>query len=95
MPTAYHTHTHRNQAVNINPYEYLSMNELPPQGLSRFKDIAPLLPFNRSTIWRKVKEGTFPKPIRLSHKCTVWRNQDVLDWINAQAGETMANTAQI
>lgn len=70
------------------------MQELFPQGLSRYKDIAPLLPFNRSTLWRMIKNGTFPKPTRLSHKCTVWRNQDVLDWIDAQTSNTHSQAKQ-
>lgn len=61
---------------------------LPPQGMSRAKDILPLLPFTKSTLWRKVKNGTFPQPIRLGTHCTAWKNQDVLDWIDAQTSNT-------
>lgn len=43
-------------------------------------------PFARSTMWRKVKDGTFPAPIKLSERVTVWRVQDLLDWAAAQGG---------
>lgn len=35
---------------------------LPTQGMSRAKDILPLLPFAKSTLWRKVKSGSSPSP---------------------------------
>ncbi|EGE09637.1 helix-turn-helix transcriptional regulator [Moraxella catarrhalis] len=54
---------------------------LPTQGMSRAKDILPLLPFGKSTLWQKVKSGKFPQPVRLGKNCTAWRNQDIHDWL--------------
>ncbi|UNU73646.1 AlpA family phage regulatory protein [Moraxella nasovis] len=54
---------------------------LPKGGLSTAKAILPLLPFSRTTLWRKCNDGTFPKPIRLSSNSTAWRNDDVLAWL--------------
>lgn len=62
------------------------MNTLPKDGLSRFKDFAHLIPVSRTTLWRMVRAGKFPKPTRLSSHCTVWKNQDILDWLDAQGG---------
>ncbi len=31
------------------------------------------LPFSAPTLWRKVKAGTFPKPIKLSDRVTAWK----------------------
>ena len=42
------------------------------------------LPFSAPTLWRKVKEGTFPKPSKLSARVTAWKVGDVRAWINAQ-----------
>jgi prophage regulatory protein len=42
------------------------------------------LPFSAPTLWRKVKEGTFPKPSKLSARVTAWNVGDVRAWINAQ-----------
>ncbi len=67
-------------------------NTLPPQGLSRIKDILPLLPFGKTKLYKLVQAGKFPKPIKFGANITAWRNQDVLDWI---AEQTTANTAQI
>jgi len=46
--------------------------------------IAPL-PFSAPTLWRKVKDGTFPKPHKLSARVTAWKVSDVRQWMSAQA----------
>ena len=43
------------------------------------------LPFSASTLWRKVREGTFPAPTKLSDAITAWRVGDVRAWLRAQA----------
>jgi predicted DNA-binding transcriptional regulator AlpA len=43
------------------------------------------LPFSAPTLWRKVKAGTFPRPIKLSERITCWNVGEVRSWINAQA----------
>lgn len=45
------------------------------------------LPFSAPTLWRKVKAGTFPKPIKLSERVTGWKVGDVRAWMTAQAAE--------
>jgi predicted DNA-binding transcriptional regulator AlpA len=42
------------------------------------------LPFSAPTLWRKVSNGTFPKPTKLSARITAWNVGDVRKWINAQ-----------
>jgi prophage regulatory protein len=43
-------------------------------------------PFARSTMWRKVKDGSFPAPIKLSERVTVWRVLDLMEWAASQGG---------
>lgn len=43
------------------------------------------LPFSGPTLWRKVKAGTFPKPLKLSERITAWKVGDVRSWINTQS----------
>ena len=43
------------------------------------------LPFSAPTLWRKVKAGTFPKPIKLSERVTAWQVGTVRVWMAAQA----------
>jgi prophage regulatory protein len=42
------------------------------------------LPFSAPTLWRKVKDGTFPKPHKLSRRVTAWKVADVRQWIDQQ-----------
>ncbi|WP_169393402.1 MULTISPECIES: AlpA family transcriptional regulator [Psychrobacter] len=58
---------------------------LAPQGLSRAKQILPLLPFGRASLWKFSKSGQFPKPVRITGGITAWRNADVLAWLEAQS----------
>lgn len=45
--------------------------------------LAPL-PFSAPTLWRMVKAGTFPKPLKLSERVTAWKVGDVRAWLAAQ-----------
>ena len=38
----------------------------------------------KSTLWRWIREGRFPKPVRLGANCVAWRSDDVNQWINTR-----------
>lgn len=38
---------------------------------------------SRTTLWRRVRAGDFPKPIALSSHSTRWKKNEVEDWIRA------------
>jgi len=38
------------------------------------------IPLSANSIWRLVREGRFPKPVRLSPGTTAWRLQDIETW---------------
>ena len=52
--------------------------------LLRLEAVISLIGMKRSWILQKVKDGEFPKPLRLSPRAVVWRQSDVIEWINAQ-----------
>ena len=54
---------------------------LPPQGMSRAKDILPFLPFSNTTLFEWSRDGRFPAPVKLSPTMTAWRNADVIAWL--------------
>ena len=37
-----------------------------------------------STRWRRIKEGTYPAPIRISKNRVAWLEDDIEAWISAQ-----------
>jgi predicted DNA-binding transcriptional regulator AlpA len=38
------------------------------------------LPLSANSIWRLVREGNFPKPVKLSAGVTAWRLDDIVAW---------------
>lgn len=46
-----------------------------------------LLPFSAPTLWRMVKKGTFPQPIRLSARLTCWRVGQIRAWLASQTSK--------
>lgn len=52
------------------------------QQFIRQKNMLPMLPFSAPTLWRMVKAGTFPKPIKLGERITAWHIEEVQAWID-------------
>ena len=53
---------------------------LPETGFLRISQIlAPAgpIPVSKSTWWAGVKDGRFPKPLKLGARVTVWRVEDI------------------
>lgn len=44
------------------------------------KQLSIQLNVSRQTIWRWVREGNFPKPVKLGENCTRWTMADVQAW---------------
>ena len=57
---------------------------LPDTGFVRQKLLLSFVPFSKSTLWRRIKAGMFPAPVRLSVGITAWRAEDVRRWIAEQ-----------
>lgn len=56
------------------------MSDLPKTGFLRLRAIlAPVgpIPVSKSTWWQGIKDGRFPKPLKLSKRVTVWRVEDI------------------
>jgi len=47
----------------------------------RLNTVLELTGLTRSTLYRKVQAGTFPKQIKLSNRCAGWRLSAVNDWM--------------
>lgn len=64
----------------------VDLSTLPDIALVREKQIAPVLPFSKPTLWRRVKAGLFPAPMKLDGNVTAWRWGDVRAWLESQGG---------
>ena len=42
------------------------------------------VPWSRTTLWRRIKDGNFPPPIRLSDGLDAWLESSVDAWIDAR-----------
>ena len=50
------------------------------------------LPFSAPTLWRKVKAGTFPAPVKLSERVTAWNVGAVRAWIASHCATQQTGT---
>ena len=48
------------------------------------QDLESLFQISRATIYRWVKEGSFPKPIHLGANMVRWKVSDIEEWIVAR-----------
>lgn len=65
-----------------------SVRALPETGFLRQPQVLAFVPISKSTLWRRIQARTFPKPLKLSPRVTVWRAEDIRKWILQQAVET-------
>ena len=52
-------------------------------GLLRLPQVLAMVGLSKSTLYRKVKAGLFPAPIKLSANLVVWKQEVVMEWIAA------------
>ena len=53
----------------------------------RLKEVLDSTGLARSTIYKHIGEGTFPKPVSLGDRCVGWVDSEVHDWILARIEE--------
>jgi prophage regulatory protein len=61
-------------------------------GNRRSPNTPPLIPIDHSTLWRWVKLGIFPQPVKIGPNTTAWVKQAVFDWIKAKGGGVLADS---
>lgn len=44
--------------------------------------IPAIIPVSKSTWWQGVKTGRYPKPVKLSERCTAWRAEEIFALID-------------
>ena len=73
--------------IQANPSKPSSLiGRLPETGYIRQSQLIPaIIPFSSATLWRKVKNKTFPAPHKLSERVTAWRAEDIREWLQSRA----------
>ena len=62
-----------------------------PDRIVRLKTVLARTGLSRSTIYRKIAEGTFPAQIRISVNGAGWRESDIDRWVADPAGWRATN----
>lgn len=53
--------------------------------LLRISDVSKKTTLAKSTLWLKIAQGQFPKPIKLSPAISVWKQSDIEAWIEERS----------
>jgi hypothetical protein len=74
----------------------MTNSSLPETGLVRLPQIIgnpkadppipPVIPVSKSTWWAGVKNGRFPKPVKLGPRTTAWRVEDIRQLVACPEG---------
>lgn len=52
-----------------------------PERLIKLAEVSKRVGIGKSMIYRKIKEGTFPRPYKLSPFAARWSEQEITAWI--------------
>lgn len=64
----------------------------PPQDrILRLDAVLDRTGLSRSTLYRKIQDGTFPRQVRIAERCAGWRESAIEEWM----GSPMSWTAEI
>lgn len=55
-----------------------------PTALLKLATVTAVTGMSGATVYRKVKAGLFPQPVRQGTRCTRWRAAEVAAWAAAQ-----------
>ncbi|PZU09921.1 AlpA family transcriptional regulator [Sphingomonas sp.] len=58
------------------------MNADAPDRILRIDAVLERTGLSRSTLYRKIQNGTFPRQIAISERCAGWRESAVREWMH-------------
>lgn len=53
----------------------------------RLKEVMDTTGLSRSTVYKYIADGVFPKPVTLGERCVGWVESEVYDWLLARIEE--------
>ena len=65
-----------------------------PERILRMRTVLERTGLSRSTLYRKMRDGTFPKQVRISEHCCGWRESAINRWIADPAAYTEKKTTE-
>ncbi|ATY32533.1 helix-turn-helix transcriptional regulator [Sphingomonas psychrotolerans] len=52
-----------------------------PDRILRIKTVLQRTGLSRATMYRKMKQGSFPRQIKISTRCAGWRESAITEWL--------------
>lgn len=68
----------------------INWDNLPDSALIRQRELMPLLPFSHATMWRRVKDGSFPRPVKIGRTISAWQWGGVRHWLASHQASSHA-----
>lgn len=59
------------------------MSNQKPERILRLKTVLERTGLSRSTLYRKIQDGTFPKQVRIAARCAGWRESAIDGWLQS------------
>ena len=72
---------HQSGETLLRSSDQLTISDRPSR-LIRLPEVMKRVGLKRSTIYRKMVDGTFPKSRSISAKCAVWIEAEIQGWID-------------
>ena len=54
-----------------------AISTIPATGFLRLPQVLAFIPVSQSSWWEGVKEGRFPKPVKLGKRTSAWKVEDI------------------
>lgn len=65
-----------------------------PDRIIRIRTVLQRTGLSRSTLYRKMSDGTFPRQVRISEHCSGWRESAINRWIDDPVAWRPESTAR-
>lgn len=49
----------------------------------RLDEVLHVTGLSRNTVYRRIREGTFPKQLRIGPNSVAWRQSEIVEWMNS------------
>lgn len=53
----------------------------------RLKDVLSITGLAKTTIYKKINEGDFPRPVKLGERCSAWLDSEISQWQDDRIAE--------
>lgn len=60
------------------------MHGIPQEVLYRLRDVVTITGRKRSTLYRDIAAGTFPRPVQLGPQSVAWKKSELDAWITSR-----------